>query len=83
MFLINASFHISKFDTLKHRKVEKINAYIMTALKNKVDCVFDNTVFLGEKANPEKALYGGHPNEKGCKVWADALLSEIIEKGIL
>lgn len=64
-------------------KWQKINLYIMTVLKEKADFVFDNVRKLGEENRLEKAKYGGHPNEEGCKLWAQALLREIYEQKIL
>lgn len=64
-------------------KWKRINLYIMTELKDKVNFVFDNTEYLGKKGKPEVALYGGHPNEIGCEIWANALLEKIQEEGIL
>lgn len=65
------------------QKWKRINTYILTELKNRADFVFDNTCFLGKKENPECALYGGHPNEEGCRIWADALFAEISKRKIL
>ena len=62
---------------------ERINSFILTNLKDEVDLVFDNTVLLGEKDKPSNAVYGGHPNEKGCEIWAEALYEIIKEKSIL
>ena len=64
-------------------KWKRINSYILTELKNKVDFIFDNTVYLGKKGKPEDAVYGGHPNEIGCEIWANALYEKIREQGIL
>lgn len=65
------------------KKWERLNLYILTQLKDKVDFVFDNTRILGKKEKPSNAEYGGHPDEKGCKLWAEALFKEISEQGIL
>lgn len=65
------------------KKWERINSYILTELKEKVDFVFDNTKILGKNDNPSAAMYGGHPDEKGCKLWADALYEEIQKQHIL
>lgn len=64
-------------------KWKRVNSYILTELKNKVDYVFDNSVCLGKKENPEVAIYEGHPSEEGCEIWANALLAKIKEEGIL
>ena len=64
-------------------KWNRINSYILTELGQRVSFIFDNTGFLAEKENPAKAIYGGHPNAEGCKIWADALYEKIKEQGIL
>ena len=65
------------------KRWERLNLYILTQLKDKADFVFDNTKILGKKERPSDAEYGGHPDEKGCKLWAEALFKEISEQGIL
>lgn len=64
-------------------KWKRLNLYILSELREKVDFVFDNTKILGKKENPSDAVYGGHPNEEGCKMWADALLTKIREEDLL
>lgn len=64
-------------------KWKRINLYILTELKNKVQLVFDNTELLGKKGNPSVAMYGGHPNEAGCEIWANTLLEQIKQSEIL
>lgn len=64
-------------------KWNRLNSYILDELKNKVDFVFDNRGILGNKDNPEKAIYGGHPNEEGGDIWARALFNELEENNIL
>ena len=64
-------------------KWKRINLYILNELKNKADFVFDNTGFLGTKEAPEEALFGGHPDKEGCKIWANALFEEIKSRSIL
>ena len=61
----------------------RINSYILTELKTKVDFVFDNTVILGKNGNLSEAIYGCHPNETGCGIWANALYEKIKEQGVL
>jgi len=65
------------------KKWERLNLYILTELKDKADFVFDNTKILGKKEKPSDALYGGHPDEKGCEIWADTLFEALRECGIL
>ena len=64
-------------------KWKNINYYILTELKNIVDLVFDNTQILGKKETPQCAMYGGHPNEEGCAVWAKCLYEKILESKVL
>ena len=65
------------------KKWESINLYIKTVLRDKVDMIFDNVPYLGEsEQNKQAAKYGGHPNEEGCTVWAEALYEEL-HKGTL
>lgn len=58
------------------KKWKDINSYIKTVLKDKVDFVFDNVPVL-EGAVSGAAKFGGHPNEEGCAIWAEALYSKI------
>lgn len=58
-------------------KWKNINIYIKTILKDKVDFVFDNVPYLGKTECLSDAEYGGHPNEEGCAIWAQALFAEI------
>ena len=61
----------------------RLNAYILTELKEKADFVFDNTSILGKEGNLSEAMYGGHPNETGCEIWANALYEEIRKNAVL
>lgn len=59
-------------------KWKKVNVYIKSVLKHKVDIVFDNVPHLSRsKDQPHIAEFGGHPNACGCAVWADALYEAI------
>ncbi len=54
------------------------NAYIKSELAPLVDAFFDNTPVLQKSENePHMSLFGGHPNEEGCKKWAEALFDEL------
>lgn len=61
------------------KKWENVNDFIKTKLKDKVDFVFNNVPCLGKKDLPSAAIYGGHPNAEGCKVWAEALYEAVKE----
>ncbi len=37
---------------------------------------FDFAALLSDSANPAAALYGGHPNDEGCQIVADAFLEQ-------
>ena len=56
---------------------KNINQHIKTELSKKVDFLFDDTLILSDSEKSEKAIYGGHPNEEGCRLWAEALYEEI------
>ena len=57
-----------------------INTYIRTELAERVDLVFDTVPILGlNEAEPHRAKFGGHPNEEGCRLWAEALYTAIIK----
>ena len=39
-----------------------------------MDALFDTVSILStDPDHPEKAPYGGHPNEEGCRAWGEAL----------
>lgn len=61
-----------------------INTYIRNTLINYADGIFDVVPVLLDGAEADgKARYGGHPNEDGCKEWAEALtpvLKDFVEK---
>lgn len=58
-------------------KWRSINTYIKTVLKDSADYVFDNAPILGEGEFLSAAKFGGHPDERGCAAWAEALYAEI------
>ena len=60
-----------------------VNDYILTELKNIVDYVFDNRGCLSEKEKTQNAIYGGHPNNEGCAVWANAFFENLKKDSIL
>lgn len=61
----------------------EVNDFILSELKCRVDFVFDCVNVLGCALAPHTARFGGHPNEEGCAVWADALYKSIKEANIL
>lgn len=49
------------------------NKHLRRVLSQRADLLFDVAPLLGCDGAPHRARYGGHPNEEGCAVWADAL----------
>jgi lysophospholipase L1-like esterase len=59
-----------------------LNEYIKTELSKKVLFVFDDVPYLSlSESEPQRAKYGGHPNEQGSAVWASALIKEMRGRG--
>ncbi|MBQ8232658.1 MAG: SGNH/GDSL hydrolase family protein [Lachnospiraceae bacterium] len=57
------------------KKWININHYIRNTLSAYVDAVFDIAPLLTDDPQEQgKAKYGGHPNEAGCRIWAEALI---------
>ena len=55
-----------------------INGFIEEKLKKLADVYFDCVPVLSVgNESKQRAKYGGHPNECGCKVWAEALYERI------
>lgn len=62
----------------KNREIwERINEYIKTDLRGKVDMLFDNVPCLGEKDAPYMAKFGGHPSAEGSAIWANEFFEEL------
>ncbi len=57
-----------------------VNDYIRNTLSREADCVFDNTVILGEDDNNPIPKYGAHPDSEGHRVWSEALLKTLKNK---
>lgn len=73
-------FTIPPFDFADEslEKWQKANEYIRTTLSLKADGFFDFAKYTcEEKPNDNIAKYGGHPNEEGCTVIAQAYLNDI------
>jgi len=52
----------------------EVNRFIKDELSQKTDFFFDNRHVLCDKApNDHVAVFGGHPNEEGCRKWGEAL----------
>ena len=54
-----------------------INDYIRDVLRRKADGFFDVAPLLTDKTADGVAIYGTHPNEEGCRIWADAMLPQL------
>ncbi len=63
-----------------HKKIwEETNDYIKTVLRHEADGFLDVTEFLSESdSHPEKAKFGGHPNDEGNAIWGSRL-AEVIK----
>ncbi len=72
-----------EYEDEEPEKWERVNAYIKAELKDQVDFLFDNTLLLGHEDNPAEPIYGGHPDESGCALWANSLYEALCEKEIL
>ncbi len=71
---------VPPFDYNEEKKAiwEEVNTYIKADLAHQVDLVFDVVPYLGKsESEPQIAKFGGHPNEKGCAIWGNALLLEL------
>lgn len=56
---------------------QELNTYIpKIAEENDKVYYFDFASLLETPENPSKALYGGHPNDEGCDIIAEALMAE-------
>ena len=52
---------------------QTVNAFIKRELVTRVDALFDNGTVLSRADAPHSTRFGGHPNEEGCRLWAEAL----------
>lgn len=58
-------------------KWERINEFIKTVLKERADLIFDTVPYLDDEARHGTDKFGGHPNEEGCAIWAEALFEAV------
>lgn len=56
-----------------------VNGFIKTELAKTADIIFDNNPILCDGNGSPKAKYGGHPNNEGHGLWAQAL-APVIKK---
>ncbi len=66
------------YDEAHAKMWREINAFIRTVLQPKADGFFDTVDILctdGEKTG--KAIYGGHPNDEGHRLWGEAIAKVI------
>ena len=63
---------------------ENVNSYIKNELSKKVDFMFDVVPFLQKSdKEPHLAAFGPHPDEIGCRLWAEKLYEQIIKFNII
>ena len=60
----------------------EVNDYIRNVLSKKVALVFDVGACQSDPDCPHVNRFGGHPNEEGCTVWAEALYKAVTAAGI-
>ena len=53
-------------------KWKRVNEYITNTLSKTIP-VFDCSLAIANRDEPYRAIYGGHPNERGSALWAQAL----------
>ena len=54
---------------------ERVNHYVKETLAPKANLYFDPATVL--TADGKTPLYGGHPNETGCALWAEGLYQAV------
>jgi len=55
----------------------QINEFIRNELSKEVDLMFDVVPYLCNMQSTYFPIYGGHPNEIGCRIWAKALYEQL------
>lgn len=70
------------YDAETAAKWRAVNTYIRDTLSQKTDLLFDNVPYLGISGAAHMAKYGGHPNDEGSAVWAEALYRAVCDSGI-
>lgn len=70
------------YDTETVVKWKAVNTYIRDTLSQKADMLFDNVPYLGVSSAAHMAKYGGHPNDEGSAIWAEALYRAVCDSGI-
>ena len=61
------------YDCRYEQTWRNVNDYIKNELVKIADVVFDNNPILCDGEGSPKAKYGGHPNNEGHRLWAEAL----------
>lgn len=68
------------YDEEKRTVWQMVNDHIRTDLSRKADLVFDAAEVLAlSPREAHMAKYGGHPDEEGCRVWAEALYDALLK----
>ncbi|MDY3846287.1 MAG: SGNH/GDSL hydrolase family protein [Eubacteriales bacterium] len=57
-----------------------LNEYIDSEIRGRVFAVFDNNKYLSDEKNPQRALFGGHPNAVGAGIWGHNLAAFLKDK---
>lgn len=64
------------YDDLREGIRTELNTLLPDAVNEWGAQYFDFASLLSDPAEPAKALYGGHPNDEGCQIIADAFLKQ-------
>ena len=70
------------YDDSAAQQWARVNQYIKKELKGRVDFLFDNVLYLGQKERPHFTRYSDHPNEEGSRILADAFYEQLIQNNI-
>lgn len=71
VFLISVPPYSWKEEKLQ--RWEGINRYLVEELSKRADGFLDIAPLLTDPNDPGVALHGNHPDEEGCRIWAQAL----------
>ena len=66
------------YDKKKAKIRDKVNKFILKCKSKRVS-VFDNRFILAKEEEPQYAMYEGHPNETGARIWGEKIYEAIKE----
>ena len=66
------------YDKKKAKIRNKVNKFILKCKSKRVS-VFDNRFILAKEEEPQYAIYEGHPNETGARIWGEKIYEAIKE----